>query len=73
MNIQNKLECLCPAGPSSLILCLGVRPEPVQVWYHSGGLLLCWPVALPIKNKIRLERLARDKYSSLLQIYKFRL
>jgi hypothetical protein len=44
-----------------------VKPEPIRVKHFSGALLLGRLLASPTNIETRLERHARDKYSSLLQ------
>jgi hypothetical protein len=65
-NICNKLECLSIAGLSTILLCLWVRSGA----NHSGAHERCFPQVgsyLTRNLLTRLERLARDNYSILLQ------
>ncbi len=61
-------QCLSLASFSSLILCLHLMPEPARVKHLSSSTLGQAPGLAP-KHQTRLERLTRDKHSSLLQKY----
>jgi hypothetical protein len=63
MNFRNKLECLSLACISYLVKCFYVRPEANRVKYLSSAPLK----GRPHSHLTRLERLARDKHSSLLR------
>jgi hypothetical protein len=62
----NKLERLSLASLFSLVLCLKVGLEPPHVEHLSGAPLLGTLLALTHIHLTSLERLARDKCSSLL-------
>ncbi len=59
MDFRNKLECLSQASLSSLIVCLWVKSGAYPRVEHLKG--------LTCKLETRLERLAMEKHSSLLQ------
>ena len=65
MNCCIKLECLSMARLSSLVYCLRERPGAYPIVEHLKGSSIVQAPVLPTKTK--LERLARDKHSSLLQ------
>jgi hypothetical protein len=65
MNFRNKLESLS-ISLSSLVSCLRVRMEPTLV-NHPLGAPLYGRLRAYLQTLTKLEMLARDKHSSLLQ------
>jgi hypothetical protein len=59
MSFHNKLECLSLGSLSGLVSCLWVWPGTYPFTWVGFG--------LTCKHKTRLEKLARDRHSSLLQ------
>jgi hypothetical protein len=68
MDFCNKLECLSLASLSGLAYYLWVRPGAYPRVEHLKGASLAWVGSGPTgKHYTLLERLARDKHSSLLR------
>jgi hypothetical protein len=65
MNVCNKLECFSLAGFCSLV---SNEPGAYPRVEYLKGASLGLPLA-SLKNKTRLEKLARDKHSSLLRTF----
>ncbi len=65
-NFHNKLERTSLACLSSLVYCLRVRAEPTRVKKISGATLYGRLLAFHQRHKTKLEKVIKDKHSSLL-------